>query len=122
MRRPGRISRAFPNRKVSLSSRAGTAIKGFHSPRRSIGSKKLPIYLGTFVPSTGCVTYSLLYWHRAARWTSISCSGSKDPRMTQRYAHLRDRTLKNASNVATDILTTISNQEAAQMENSENSD
>jgi hypothetical protein len=28
----------------------------------------------------------------------------KDPRMTQRYTHLRDKTLKNASNVANDII------------------
>jgi hypothetical protein len=28
----------------------------------------------------------------------------KDPRMTQRYTHLRDETLKNASNVANEII------------------
>ena len=28
----------------------------------------------------------------------------KDPRMTQRYAHLRDQTLKDASQVAGDIV------------------
>ena len=28
----------------------------------------------------------------------------KDPRMAQRYKHLRDETLKNASNVANDII------------------
>ena len=28
----------------------------------------------------------------------------KSPAMTQRYAHLRDETLKNASNVANDII------------------
>ena len=31
----------------------------------------------------------------------------KDPRMTQRYAHLRDEALKSASEVATDILNSI---------------
>jgi len=36
----------------------------------------------------------------------------KDPRMTQRYAHLRDETLKDASNVAGDILSGIANQKA----------
>lgn len=43
----------------------------------------------------------------------------KDPRMTQRYAHLRDETLRRASNVATDILTTISKQPVAGIENKE---
>ncbi|MBI4768388.1 MAG: site-specific integrase [Deltaproteobacteria bacterium] len=43
----------------------------------------------------------------------------KDPRMTQRYAHLRDETLKRASNVATDILTTISKQPVDKMEHRE---
>jgi len=37
----------------------------------------------------------------------------KDPRMTQRYAHLRDETLKRASDVATDILNKINVQEIA---------
>jgi integrase len=43
----------------------------------------------------------------------------KDPRMTQRYAHLRDETLKRASNVATDILTLIANssEEISEIEN-----
>jgi integrase len=35
----------------------------------------------------------------------------KDPRMTQRYAHLRDETLKKASDVAADIIEQVSTTE-----------
>jgi integrase len=38
----------------------------------------------------------------------------KDPRMTQRYAHLRDEALKNASNITTDIIYQVSSSEADQ--------
>ena len=37
----------------------------------------------------------------------------KDPRMTQRYAHLRDEALKDASNVAGDILNNVMNSKHA---------
>ncbi|MBI4768149.1 MAG: tyrosine-type recombinase/integrase [Deltaproteobacteria bacterium] len=43
----------------------------------------------------------------------------KDPRMTQRYAHLRGETLRRASNMATDIFTTISKQPVAGIDNKE---
>ena len=33
----------------------------------------------------------------------------KDPRMTQRYAHLRDETLRRASDLAGDLLTQVIN-------------
>jgi integrase len=44
----------------------------------------------------------------------------KDPKMTQRYAHLRDETLKKASNLAGDIINELGTSPEKQSKGSAN--
>jgi integrase len=97
--------------------RGGRERKDMHKRTRAIADKAgLP---KTFRPLHGLRHYfasSLASSGKVDMYTLQRLLTHKDPRMTQRYAHLRDETLKRASDLIGDIVGEITNNRKAQSE------